>query len=235
MPDSLEQLAQDILGNPAPVLLLDTCSIIDIIRVPIRPTRDLLEAAQRILDRTVTPQRKLWNVVNQQVVQEWYDNAANVAREVTAAIARTEESARRLLATARYIAPSQSLSAFSLGGLGLEGLLLTLSRSLLDGSAVLEDDEACLQRALGRMRNGIAPSSKGKPEYKDCHIIEHFLELARRLRSCGFSDQIIFVSSNTEDYGKGPGGRPPLDAEFRAVQLEFATDIAWAESQLPPA
>src|SRR5580692_2760584 len=186
MPDSLEQLAQDILGNPAPVLLLDTCSIIDIIRVPIRPTRDLLEAAQRILDRTVTPQRKLWNVVNQQVVQEWYDNAANVAREVTAAIARTEESARRLLATARYIAPSQSLSAFSLGGLGLEGLLLTLSRSLLDGSAVLEDDEACLQRALGRMRNGIAPSSKGKPEYKDCHIIEHFLELARRLRSCGF-------------------------------------------------
>jgi hypothetical protein len=84
------------------------------------------------------------------------------------------------------------------------------------------------------MRNGIAPSSKGKPEYKDCHIVEHFLELARMLRSGGLTEKIVFVSSNTEDYGKGPDGRPPLDAEFRAVQLQFVTDIAWAESQLPP-
>jgi PIN domain len=235
MPDSLDQLAQNILGNPAPVLLLDTCSIIDIIRVPIRPTpRDLLGAAQKILDRAVRPQRRLWSIVNQQVVQEWDDNAAKVAGEVTATITRTEESARRLVATARYVAPSQSLSAFSLGGLELEGLLIARSRSLLDGSAVLDDDETCLQRALDRMRKGIAPSSKGKPEYKDCHIIEHFLELAGRLRSRGFSDQIIFVSSNTEDYGKGPGACPPLDAEFGAVQLQFVTDIAWAESQLPP-
>lgn len=233
MPDSLERVAEGILSGPAPVLLLDTCSIIDLVRVPIRQTRvDLLGAAQKLLARVNANPRQLWTVVNQQVVQEWQDNAFKVAGEVAAAMSVTEDAARRLVAAARDLAPGQRVSTFSLGGLRLDSLLVARSRSLLEGAVALTDDDACLQRALGRMRSGRAPSSKGKPEYKDCHIIEHFLELARRLRSSGFTNSIAFVSSNTEDYGKSPG-LPPLDAEFRAVQLQYVTDIAWAESQLP--
>jgi len=235
MPDSLGQLTQDILADRCPVLLLDTCSIIDIIRVPIRATQgDLLGAAQRLFAQAKARPRQLWIVVNEQVVQEWHDNATNVAGEVGAAIARTEDAARRLLASAKEVAPQQRMSAFSLGGLTLDNLLLKRSKSLLDVAATIADDDICHQRALGRMRQRQAPSSQGKQEFKDCHIVEHFLELAGRLRHGSFAGPVIFVSSNTTDYGKIPG-QPPLDENFSSVGLQFVTDIAWAESLLPPA
>ena len=227
MPDSLERLARNILANRAPVLLLDTCAIIDIIRSPIRATKgDLLGAAHRLLAHAEASPRRLWIVVNEQVAHEWRDNASNVAGEVRAEISRTETAARGLLASAREIAPGQRMSDFSLGGLDLENLLLARGKSLLDSASTIADDDICRQRAEGRMRKRLAPSS-----YKDCHIIEHFLELGGRLRKVGFSDPVIFVSSNTNDYGKSPGD-PPLDDEFRAVNCQFVTNIAQAESIL---
>src|SRR5580700_10795562 len=100
MPDSLEQLAQRILAERAPVLLLDTCSILDVVRVPLRQTRgDLLGAAQRIVNRVHGLPRGLWIVISEQVYQEWQDNAPSVVGEVAATITRTEDAARRLIAT----------------------------------------------------------------------------------------------------------------------------------------
>jgi hypothetical protein len=231
MPDSLEQLAQRILAERAPVLLLDTCSILDVVRVPLRQTRgDLLGAAQRLVNRVHGLPRGLWIVISEQVYQEWQDNAPSVVGEVAATITRTEDAARRLIATARGVAPNQRISGFSLGGMELHNLLLNRSRSLLDGADVLSDDDACHRRAVERMRQRLAPASQGEG-FKDCHIVEHFLELARRLRASALTDQIIFVSSNTKDYGASPG-RAPLDSEFQAVDLNFVTDIAWAESEL---
>jgi hypothetical protein len=234
MPDSLAKLAQDILLDQRPVLLLDTCAILDIIRVPIRRAKsDLLGASQKLLARAGSSPRRLWILVNEQVVQEWDDNAANVTGEVEAVIARTEDAARGLVASAQGLAPNQRVSSFSLGGLKLDQLLLARSESLLKIASIIADDDTCHQRAVDRMRQRVAPSSQGKQEYKDCHIIEHFLELARGLRRGGFAESIIFASSNTSDYGSVPG-KPPLDGEFNSVSLQFVTDIAWAESLLKP-
>src|SRR5438874_2706953 len=76
------------------------------------------------------------------------------------------------------------------------------------------------------------PASKGKSEYKDCEIVEHYLALAKALRAAGFAEPCILVSSNTRDYRVlGPTADAAFAAELRTAGLSFVTDIVWARSQ----
>ena len=65
-------------------------------------------------------------------------------------------------------------------------------------------------------------------------IIEHVLALVREMRGQNASRSCVFVSSNTTDYCKAKGDTllDPLAEEFARVNLEFATNIGWALSQV---
>jgi hypothetical protein len=73
-----------------------------------------------------------------------------------------------------------------------------------------------------------APSARGKSESKDCLIIEHYLKLVTDLRAAGFVERVVFVSSNSNDYGKPTALRPPLDTQFGTAEIEYVNNFQWA-------
>jgi hypothetical protein len=72
---------------------------------------------------------------------------------------------------------------------------------------------------------GLKPAAIGKREAPDCLIIETCLALCRSLRSHGFRERCVFVSSNKADfYAEGSPLRPHEDlaGECSAIDLRFA-------------
>jgi hypothetical protein len=89
-----------------------------------------------------------------------------------------------------------------------------------------------MAQAGQRVIRGHPPASKGKQEYKDCEIFEHYLALARALRSSDFEPSLHFVSSNTNDYGSPGQLDATLDADLQSVRLTFVTDLSWLNASL---
>jgi hypothetical protein len=90
---------------------------------------------------------------------------------------------------------------------------------------------ACIPLARARLAAGIKPGKRGSANLGDCLITEQLLELATQLRNAGFSRDIIFVSSNSKDYG-GPILKSPLDSQFSSLEIDFYRDIEGAMTQL---
>jgi len=90
-------------------------------------------------------------------------------------------------------------------------------------------------RAFARVRANVAPSTKGKQSIKDCVVIETYFDHVRRLRDAGDHARVVFLSSNREDYCEGRGSlalRPPLAAEFTALNMEFWPNFGAAKHAL---
>jgi len=89
----------------------------------------------------------------------------------------------------------------------------------------LSPDAETLRAAELRSIKGLKPAAIGKREHADCLIIETCLALCKALRSHGFPERCVFVSSNEADfYGDGTPLRPHEDlaAECSALDLRFA-------------
>ncbi|HZH03342.1 MAG TPA: hypothetical protein VEY30_06125, partial [Myxococcaceae bacterium] len=100
------------------------------------------------------------------------------------------------------------------------------------GEVLGMDTEAEL-RAGRRVQHGRPPSSKGKSEYSDCLIFEHYLALSRCLEAAAFPHPRYLVSSNTSDYGSPSDRNNPIVSEAQQVGLQYLTDVWWLAGQLP--
>jgi hypothetical protein len=72
--------------------------------------------------------------------------------------------------------------------------------------------------------------SSPEESLEDCEIIEHYLSLVHELRTALFIPRCIFVSSNTEDYGKC--AESLLRQDFERLRIDYVNNLAWAESLL---
>lgn len=228
MSHELMELAQAIVQNPKPLILIDTCSILDIIRVPIREelnAEQLIGGAQSLLENALGG--KIYLAITSTVRIEYDTNLPEVQDGLKSLAEKREKQAKH------YVL-STSLAGLPIAGAGpfapdtLSGVLSQLAADIVSHTYEIEGSDACSGRAMGRVVGNQAPASKGKSEAKDCHIIEHFLELARSLRSLGFSEKIAFVTSNSNDYGKIGDLRPPLEDQFRVVDLHYVNNFRWA-------
>jgi hypothetical protein len=77
IPDAAAQIAL----RPVPLLLLDNCNLLDLLRAPVRDFVDEIEAAIRLRDslRTTTP--GIWLSVAEFIPLEWAANAGAVFTE----------------------------------------------------------------------------------------------------------------------------------------------------------
>jgi hypothetical protein len=107
-----------------------------------------------------------------------------------------------------------------------------LAAVLLDSALVLDQDDGCKSRGVGRVVAKAPPSRQGG-EVKDCVIVEECLELTRQARALGFLRKCVFCTSNLDDYG-GPAGvlHPTLAAEFAPAALGFTAHLPWAVHEI---
>jgi hypothetical protein len=229
MAESIHFAAQKILtATPTPVFFLDTCAILDIVNAGHLETLQVqvIVAANHLLRMAVGPPG-IWLVTTQMVQDEFQRNIGNTMETLDAQIKILDAKIVQCRDAVQYSLPTQFLPSIKFRDFGLSEKLGDLARSLAEAAIVLDDESECLRAARARNNAGKPPSHR-KQQLPDCEIIEHYFALTRRLRKNGFAHKCIFVSSNSQDYGKP--AESFLQDEFSALDLQFVSNLAWARS-----
>ncbi len=234
---SLSDAATRILAAPAPVLVLDTCSLLDLFRrhqnqpMPKTPPEEYRDVWEMGLLLSVRP-GAIHLVVPELVPREYADNANAIEVELNRWCKQVDESLRWFTESAGWlrleVPPTVSVQSF-----GVAAECRQLADDLLGRAMVLDRDRDCLDRAVGRVIAKKRPSHA--KEIKDSMNLEQTLELCRRLNSAGFDHPRYLVSSNTHDFAASSSSttlHPDLQQEFAAVGLEYVTSIRAAYRKL---
>lgn len=221
----------DLLAAPVPVLPLDTASIADVVRQPMRarvPVQAISACATLSRKATAMP-RQVCVIAAEPVVDEWLRVRDSEQGRAEDAVSELERSLRAWRAAFEQVFPVVAPdSAVDRRLFSFVPQLTRLAQELIESALVLRLDVDSVMRARNRSKALLAPASKGKRETEDCVIIEQYFAFCREARAIGFRERIVFVTSNTTDYGEPAQPKPPLDAEFRAVGLTLAHNLAHA-------
>jgi hypothetical protein len=233
MPSIADAVAQ-IQAADLPVLFVDTCILVDVIRAPVRPAElaGCGEAASELLHLVTTPPIGCSLVVASFVPGEWLEHAGREAdnlRNVLSQIDRGAEELHRFCGLVGIVPPFP-ITEYRL--LTLTERLHDLSGRLLDSALRLEPDRDCIIRSHARASSYTPPACKG--QVKDATIIEECLEVSARLQAAGFARKRVFCTSNTNDYCERAPTRlhPSLAVDFGTAGLAFATNLPWAVNEV---
>lgn len=235
---TIAEAAERIAASPAPVLFPDTCALVDLVRLPVRKSGQVvareLGAATALLHAASASPVGLWVVVPPLVPTEWAEHSVAEAKRLNASWTKLDEAyattATAAAALGVGVPPEPGMaSAFA----GVEEALSELSRDLLHVGVHLEKDATREGAALQRAYDGVAPGHRGG-SIKDCVIAEHALAVAGLLGS-DFAPRRVLLTSNVADFcvaKDDPAPRPPLDVDLLAVQMDLVTSWEWARSRL---
>ncbi len=215
---TLAQAAADLLAAPRPVLFLDTCALLDIVRAPLRDLTMTVRAGDDLRSLAVAGTVRL--VVQDIVSGEWNDNLPAARRD-------GETGVRAFTATWQIAAdlgqPAPPLPVLPPGTLIDD--LEQLSRDLLTVATVLDRDHDGMSWAIDRVATKRKPSSAKGP-VKDCHILGHALRLSNLL-GAGYPNSLVLVSSNRSDFA-APNAtifHPDIAPEAAVAGLEYAVSL----------
>jgi hypothetical protein len=229
------EVARRIVAAPAPVLFVDTCALLDLMRDPTRGTFSAgdIEAALRLLERAERRNDNLWLPIAAQVLDELRDNQANVKLEAGEKIRRLEETIHHVQSILAAYGLQTTAIAPTLVSSNFPDTANRVVERYFSAGLKTRNPRNIEKKAYARMAANRAPSSKGQ-QTKDCAVIESYLSLARQLRAQNFSGRIVFFTTNKKDYSDiaNRSLHPDLVPEFAAVNLTYATNFQMAEHQL---
>lgn len=227
---SIDEAAAQITGSGLPVLVLDTCILLDVVRAPFRdevPNKTVARAVQ-LHDSTAAVELVVASIVPREID----DNLAGVSTELRRHCERliTHASDADTACAAINLQRQSALSRSSYTELILE--LPRLAEQLVNRATVLQAEDAIELKAHRRTVDRRPPSSR-IDQGKDCQIYEEMLDLARRARASNHAEKIAFCTSNTRDYCEQEAvPHPDLAAELATVNVTFTTNLPWACAEL---
>jgi hypothetical protein len=231
MPESVDAIAAAILSAPAPVILPDTSSLLNVLEAPTpdeRVSPNVIPAAITLSARAQANPAKLWVVVSEYVEEEWLRHHTKKRDRAVASIRHQDERISYPWSIASSMASAPAAPCLQFAGLQIGQRLHSVAADLIRSARVIGKDGAFDAAAGRRIAQDHAPASRGKSEFYDCVLIEQYLALCRRIRDRGFDQRCVFVSSNVRDFGEPLAPRPPLDAEFASAGLDYVYDLAAA-------
>ena len=223
----------NLVALGAPILCLDTCTLLDVVRDITRETArpsdalaglDLLHAAETKCDLVV--------LMAEQVEIELGVHLQEVQQEAEQKLTKFRGEAQRIHEVASAFGATGLLSTSHMHG------HVVRARSVLDrwtAAAVrVPTNPGVAGRALARVNAPRTPARKGKDSFKDCVIVEAYFEAAQQLRAAGLSAPIVFASSNTREYYAPSTRHLPADfaAELAALSMEYAPSFGAAKFSL---
>jgi hypothetical protein len=214
-----------IVANPAPGILLDTCTLLDLFRrdpthkKPRVPPEEI-QAVHELLRSVTTQTKAIHLIVPELVPGEYADHANKIEQEFDSWLSFLDDNQV-------WLADAALLVGVALAGpslvqpLGFGAKFRKLADDLLALAGVLSRDQVCLDRAVSRLITKRRPSHK--KEIKDSMNLEQCLELSSLLSQAQFTLPRVFVSSNTNDFAESQNFRvhSDLQADFAACGLEY--------------
>jgi hypothetical protein len=226
-----------IIAQPAPVLILDTCNFLDLfrrdtVRQQPRVPAEEIQFASELLRTAIDQPAAVHLVVPELVPGEFADHADRIEREFDDWLGAHDENQIWLAEAAPWVGTTLP-SPSAVQPLGLHAGFRRLASELLARAVVLDRDQTSLDRAVARLIAKRRPSHK--KEIKDSMNLEQSLELCCHLRNVGFICPAVFISSNTLDYAAAASPsqiHADLQAEFAAVSLEYFPSLRAAVGSL---
>lgn len=219
-----------LLGHP--VLCVDTCSVLDIMRDATRPETDLnsLGAAIDLVDKAANGELVI--LIAQQVDVELGQHLTNIQKQADDAIKKHCALAKQVDDVAQLFGVAGIVDTSHLPGHVARARAI-VDKLIAEGIPALGDQQIT-SLAFQRESVGRAPGGPGKQAMKDCVVVETYLEAAQSLRAATFAEPIVFVSSNTKDYCQASTRKLALDlrTDFGAVVMEYAPNWAAARHSL---
>ena len=219
-----------ILATPAPVLVFDTCSFLDLFRRDIprqqpRVSSGEINAAAEILQLVTARPEAAHLVVPELVPGEYADHAKRIEDEFEDWFRFHDENQDWLAEAPLWIGLALP-APLPVHPFGIQASCRKLAEDLLAKAMVLARDQACLDRAVVRLIAKRRPSHK--KEMKDSMNLEQSLELSHQLQIAAFAPARVFVSSNTNDFAATATSsvvHPDIQGEFAAAGLEYFTSL----------
>lgn len=229
----IADVVNEITAHPAPVLFLDTCILLDVVRAPLRNKPDEIRFGRIFLDAVQKNPKTIHLLIPFPVQTEWSTHVLereNECRTAINACNAVSEICLHLALPTVAVLPAAVLT--------MPALLRQLSTDLLNACVTIDQDAAALGKAVSRIVANThpvkQPESKGA---KDAVILEHAVQTTGQLRNAGFASNCLFVSSNTKDYA-APGStslHPQLAPLFNTVNLGYAVSLTDAHAVLTAA
>lgn len=218
-----------ITSNPAPVVFLDSCVLLDVVRAPLRNTAGEVRVANQLLASVGKSPKTVYLIIGSPTPTEWADHIDEAEKDCMTAV----NSCNAVADACGYLA-LPGVATLPAAALGLPGLLRKLSADLLAAAIHLDHDAEALSRAFNRVVAALLPARKGGKGAKDAVILEHALEATKQLRAAGFAETCVFASSNTTDFAapKSTDLHRLLAPEFAPLNLLYATSLTHAETHL---
>jgi hypothetical protein len=223
---TIDQAVASSISAPRPILFLDTCTLLDIVRAPLRDLTAAVRAGVELRGLAACGAVRL--LVQDIVPGEWADNLPAARRDGEAGV-------RAFIATWQIAAdlgqPAPPLPALPPGT--LVGELEQLSRDLLLAAETLDRDHAGMSWAIDRVAAKQKPSS-AKGTVKDGHILGHALQLSSRLAAAGYPNSRVLVSSNRSDFAASFATlfHPEIVPHAVAAGLRYASSLEAAIADL---
>lgn len=220
---SVGTIAAALVSAPAPVLLLDACALLDIIRAPRRSQADHLRAVSRVLQAASASPARCVLVTASITRKEFDDHAAEEVNQLGKHLQGLQDQAIEFETACQHAGITSAPAASAFTATSLPAVLESLARSVL-GAAISIDGELRFRNlATQRAIDGRRPSRHGA--VKDPLMLEEYLELCRVVRSGGFASPVVFLSSNPADFCQDKSAshlHSDLAAEFTPLALGFA-------------
>jgi hypothetical protein len=219
-----------IISNPAPVLFLDTCIFLDILRASYREdvSVNAISVAISLIKISKENPAKVWLLTNELVSREWNDNINTVQQDLEKGIKKEELIREKLIKASDVIFNAEYVYGHKISSLCLSSQLRQLSLDLLHSCLIIKEEDKHTVSGMRRLYKHLYPSRQGKAEAKDCVIFETFLDIAKDIRNRGYDKKIYFVTSNSNDYGKP--NNPLVSNDLNQINAELLNSLEWALS-----
>lgn len=217
-----EDAARLIVQTDGPVVYIDTCSILDLIR----GQRDAFngeqaEAAVYLID--LAEAQKLSIALPQQVMTEFADHIADIRKNGERSIDNIGAKVTQIFATMHaYGSAVQAMPQMS--GVGYVAAADAVINRLMAVSVVSTTTPEANNKAMQRVVDGRAPAASAKQSAKDCLVMESVIETLSIARATGFTAPAYFLSANIAEYGDETRRvlHADLVPEFTALNMNFA-------------
>lgn len=225
---TIAELARNLATGGLPVLLLDACALLDVLRAPARNEAWQIAPSLRVHRAATANPPQCAIVIASLTRKEFEDHADTELALTTKFLEAIDTSIDRFNEACRHLGFPTANIQFRQSPLPDE--LAKLAKALAALAVPIVDDAALTLRATARVINKIPPARKGA--VKDSIMTEEFLELVRQTRAAGATKPVVFLSSNINDFCSGAGRvlAAELAAEFDPLALKFATK--WTDAAL---
>lgn len=229
-PDEADRIAAAGL----PVLCIDTCSLLDIIRDPSRETALPHNAAAAMnLVQLMEGGSSVTCLLADQVRSELATHQQSVTDEATRGMQKMRESIERVDGLVSAFAPHVRTDIRHWSD-HVANAVAVIQRWVGASVAAPQSPDVPM-RAYSRVMHARAPARKGKDSLADCVVLETYIEAAAQLRQRGMKTPIVLLSSNVQDYTAPPSRsvlHPDLQSEFNSFGVAYATGFGMAKSLL---